>query len=474
MGTESNLDDLRGEGFDASQLSDVGPNDVILAVKADSESHAESALDAGQAVVAERGGASAAAGKERPIRSVMQAIREGADVNIALVSVPGEYAALEAHKALTTGLHVLLFSDNVSVEDEMTLKQRGEDVGLLVMGPGAGTARLGGIGLGFSNAVRPGKISIVAAAGTGAQECMTLLSRWGSGVRHVIGVGGRDLSTDVGGRMTRLSLQSVERDPETELLLVVSKPPSPEVATNVFGSLTAEKPVVAALVGLSERPALGEHVHLARTLEESVRRTLEILGLRVPDTSQGLAAVAKRAMDGLEQERRWIRGLFSGGTLCSESMVVMSERLGPIHSNVPLRGDWRLPVKDGHICLDLGEEEFTKGRPHPMIDPEPRAERIREEAQNPAVGVILLDVVLGYGAHADPASVLAPACEEAIDLGARVVAYVLGTDDDPQDYKQQRHRLEEAGCLLAPTGARTALLAAAIVARDPEIVEQEP
>jgi FdrA protein len=204
---------------------------------------------------------------------------------------------------------------------------------------------------------------------------------------------------------------------------------------------------------------------------------MEILGMTAPDFSAGLAPVVRAAIARLELDRSAVRGLFSGGTLCYEAMTVMVPRLGPIHSNTPLRPEWGLPPPPGaHACLDLGEEEFTRGRPHPMIDPEPRAEMIAGEAARPETAVVLVDVVLGYGAHPDPASVLAPACAEAASRpgGPAVVAYVLGTDRDPQDYAGQRRQMEEAGCILAPSSARAALMAAAIAARSPDIAGETP
>lgn len=474
MGTEANVAELRGHGIAGDELDRAGGNDVVLAVLAEDAERADTALGAGERALAGRAddGGGPAAGR-RP-RSLAEAGRSLPGANVAVVSVPGEYAALEAHKALTEGLHVLLFSDNVTLEDEVILKRRAADLGLLLMGPGAGTCVLGGIGLGFANVVSPGRVGVVAAAGTGAQEVMTLLDRWGAGVSAVVGVGGRDLSREVGAITTRLAIRALEQDQRTEALLLVSKPPAPEVAEEILAGIE-QRPAVAVLVGLQAEMPTPEGVEVARTLEEGTLRTLAALGMAVPDLADGLAERAKLAVEGLGGERRSIRGLFSGGTLCYESMVVISERLGPVFSNVPLRDEWGLPAPRGaHVCLDLGEEEYTKGRPHPMMDPEPRAERIAALAGDPEVAVILLDVVLGRGAHPDPGSVLAPACRAASARGIAVVAHVLGTERDPQGYHDQCRQLEEAGCLLAPTGARAALLSSAIAARDPEMAEAVP
>jgi FdrA protein len=475
MGTPANLATLAADGFDPGQLAGIGANDLVLAVRAAGEAAAEEALTgAERSLLAEPGTAAAPgpAGERRP-RTLDEAVAALPDANLALVSVPGEYAALEAHKALSADLDVLLFSDNVPLAAEAELKARARRRGRLLMGPGAGTAMLGGVGLGFANAVARGAAGIVAAAGTGAQEAMTLLDRWGAGVSQVIGVGGRDLSAAVGGCMATAGLEVLARDPATEAILLVSKPPAAEVAAAVLAAPTG-KPVVAALLGLRAPLPLPAGVTLATTLEQGVVEVLGTLGLPRPDPGGGLARAARRAAATLPAERRAVRGLFSGGTLCYEAMVLLADRLGPVHSNTPLREGWGLPAPPGcHACLDLGEEEFTRGRPHPMIDPAARSELILREGRQPSTAVVLLDVVLGHGAHPDPAGVLAPACAEvrALDAAPQVVAYVLGTGRDPQGYQGQCRTLREAGCLMAPTGARAALLAAAIAARRPELAE---
>jgi FdrA protein len=457
MGTPANLEDLRAAGFD---IPSARANDLVLAVRASTGGQAEAALAAGQAALtsAQKGdggeeAAGAGGGQPRTLEDALALIPEA---NVAIVSVPGPYAALEAHKALSAGLHVLLFSDNVPVDDEVELKRRGAEAGLLVMGPGAGTALLGGTGLGFANAVAPGRAGVVAAAGTGAQEVMCLLDRWGAGVSHAIGVGGRDLSGEVGATMGRLGVQALARDPATDAILLVSKPPSPEVAADLLAAAPG-KPLIAALVGLAEPIPVPAGVVLAGTMEEAVIRTLAALDLAAPDPTEGLREQVEAALAGLDPARRCVLGLFSGGTLAYESTMVMQPHLGNHEFTI----------------LDLGDEEFTKGRPHPMIDPGDRAERIAGAAADDSLAVILIDVVLGYGAHPDPASILAPACRKATEqpAGPRVIAYVLGTEADPQVRSRQSRILEEAGCILAPTATRAALMAAALGTRRPELVE---
>jgi FdrA protein len=392
--------------------------------------------------------------------------------------VPGDYAALEAHKALTAGLHVLLFSDNVPVADEIELKDRATALGRLVMGPGAGTAMLGGTGLGFANAVRPPadddrrrpRVAVVAAAGTGAQEAMSLLDRWGATVTHVVGLGGRDLSDEVDGRMAKVAVAALCDDPGTDAILLVSKPPSPQVARAVVDVARAgDTPMVAALVGLEEG-AEDYGVPVLATLEQGVVAVLAAVGVEPPDLCAGLEEAVAAACGRLPPPRALVRGLFSGGTLGYESLVILTRLLGPVWSNTPLDSAYRGPAPEGrHLCLDLGEEEYTRGRPHPMIDPGARIEWIRQEGSRPDVAVVLVDVVLGHGSHPDPASALAPVCEEigAGGSGPQVVAYVLGTDHDPQGFAGQVARMEAAGCIVTATAARASLAAAAIALRRP-------
>ena len=457
MGTPANVETLRSEGFADEALNEVGANDLVLAVRATDGDSVDAALQAGDAALfAPR----AASGEDRveSARTLERAVARQPGSTVAVISVPGDYAALEAHKALTAGLDVLLFSDNVPVEQEIWLKDRAAALGRLVMGPGAGTAMLGGTGLGFANVVKPGRVGVVAAAGTGAQEAMSLLDRWGAGVSAVIGLGGRDLTAAVGGRMALRAVAALREDDDTDVILLVSKPPDPEVARAVAGA-AGDTPLATALPGTS-------------TLEAGVLDTLDLLGLPHPDLVGDLEERVRGAIRRLGDDRRLVRGLYSGGTLCYEAQFVLSGLLGSVYSNAPLDPSLGPPFPaGGHLCLDLGEEEYTAGRPHPMIDPEARIELLREHGADPRVAVVLLDVVLGLGAHRDPGGALAPVCAEVMrDDGPQVVAYVLGTDQDPQDLQAQRQVLRDAGCLVTQTAARAALAAAALAARDPAIV----
>ncbi len=448
MGTPANREEAASFGIADPAIDGAGPDDLVIAVQGGA---AEKGMAAAEAVL-DRGPAAALPGgpAERAARSLARI-----EADVAVVSVPGEYAALEAHKALGAGMDVLLFSDGVPLEEEVVLKRRAHDLGLLVMGPGAGTAIIDGVALGFANVVAPGSVGVVAAAGTGAQEVTVLLDRAGAGISRCYGTGGRDLKDEVGAVTALDAIARLAADPDTHVILCVSKPPSPAVAGRVLRALAeCDTPAVACMVGGGVAPVEG--VRLADTLEEAALIAAELAG--------------HRADPPLAPRPEWVsggavRGLFSGGTLCAEAAAILADRLGVVRSNAPAGAARRLEGEPrGHACLDLGEEEYTRGRPHPMIDPAARAERLAIDAADPDVGVLLLDVVLGYSSHDDPAGVLAPVIREA--LAARpqlaVVAYVLGTDADPQDRRRQEAALRDAGALLAPTNAAAARLAAAL------------
>lgn len=475
MATEANLATLEEEGFDTAQWVGAGPGDLFLAVRADTDDARAAAHEAGRAAAF----APRTAGTERAeadARSIAEAVARQAGSTVAVISVPGDYATLETHQALGAGLDVLLFSDNVPVEAEIELKTRAVGLGRLVMGPGAGTAMLGRTCLGFANVVAPlaertGAVGIVAAAGTGAQEAAALLDRFGIGVTHVVGLGGRDLGARVGGPMGRLAVRTLADDPATDAILLVSKPPDPDVARTVVAE-AGDTPLVAALIGMAATLD-GASVVQAPTLEAGVLATLEVLGQPAPDPAAGLRTQVDDAIAAIGPERTLVRGLFSGGTLCYESLVVLSRALGPVWSNTPLEKDLAVPAPpSSHVCLDLGEEEYTRGRPHPMIDPEARLEHLREQGADPEVAAIVLDVVLGYGSHPDPAGELAGECARITASGGpRIVVYVLGTEGDPQGLDAQRRAFGEAGCVVTETAARASFAAAAIARRDPALAE---
>ncbi|WP_116950879.1 FdrA family protein [Jiangella endophytica] len=458
MATELNLDLLGGMGFEVPAAS---PNDLVIGVTADDDAALGRALARVETALAARpsdsGGGFGAAAAPRTVGSAAR--RDGGTV--AFVSTPGRYAFADAMDALQHGLHVVVFSDNVPVEQEVRLKQEAGDRGLLVMGPDCGTAVVGGVGFGFANVVRPGPVGVVAASGTGAQQLLSLLDGAGVGISHCLGVGGRDLSAAVGGASTLAALDLLADDDATEVVVVVSKPPAPEVADAVRERAEKlGKPVVLALLG----PGLPDLTDVAETVVTTAGAEWQ------PPRSWPSTAPATGRYP-------YIRGLYAGGTLCDEAMLLVSAAFGPVRSNIALEPAWALGPgleAEGHTFIDFGDDTLTRGRPHPMIDNSLRIERLLAEARDPSCGVVLLDVVLGHGAHPDPAAELAPAIVRARNVaGARgrdlaVVVALVGTADDPQGLEDQARALRESGASVHLSDAAAARAAIALVDGGPE------
>lgn len=365
-----------------------------------------------------------------------------------MISVPGEFAAAEARAALERGLHVMIFSDNVSLEEEVALKRLARARGLLAMGPDCGTALIGGVPLAFANAVPRGAVGLISASGTGLQEVSCLLARAGHGVSHGIGVGGRDLSAPVGALMTLAALDALDRDAATRRIILISKPPAPEIAAKVIARAAAcAKPVVLCLLGAAG-VKLPRGVRAARTLEEAA---LGAARARRTDSPRRLARRKGR-----------LRGLYSGGTLAAEAQIVLMDAGLAVRSNAPVPGAARCAAARGaaHTIIDLGGDEYTRGRPHPMIDPELRMAELRRVLRARDTALVLLDVVIGYGAHADPAGLIADTLRAARGAHPPVLASVTGTDADPQSYTRQVQTLRAAGVTVADSNAAAARLAA--------------
>jgi len=482
MATEANKGILREAGLLLPEIEPATANDLVIVVRAESEEVAEHALELAGKLLLERPKAFGRESGMQP-RTVRGAVRSNPQSNLALISVAGQYAAAEAWEALKNGLHVLLFSDNVPLKDEIALKKYAAERGLLMMGPGCGTAIINGVALGFANVVPRGSVGIVAAAGTGLQEVSTLLAKLNVGISQGIGTGGRDLNEAVGGIMMLQGLKALQGDPKTQVLLLVSKPPSPAIAERVLDQTRqSNKPTVVCFLGSDPAPIAAAGAIPAPTLQEAAYLAAAEMegyegasvGEKIEREITDLLARAGELKKRLQPEQKYLRGLFSGGTLASEALVVWEDILGGVLSNVALEPRWKLKDAahcEGNCALDLGEEEFTVGRPHPMIDNDLRIRRLMREAADPEVGVIVLDVVLGYGAHPDPASELGPAIRLARERAAGegrdliVIASVTGTTQDPQGLERQVQALEDAGAIVCNCNAAAARLAGFIVAR---------
>ncbi|MDM8084552.1 acyl-CoA synthetase FdrA [Cellulomonas cellasea] len=438
MATPGNLDILERSSMRPDDLV-AAPDDLLLVVRADDEAIAQEALDSAEAGLTAVEQSTGERAEQLP-QSIAEGVAVADGATLATISTPGAYAPAVVEQALRSGLHVFCFSDNVSIEDEVRLKRLAVDRGLLLMGPDCGTAILDGVPLGFANVVQRGSVGIVAASGTGAQEVSCLLDVAGCGVSQLIGVGGRDLSAEVDGLMTHHALDMLAADEATEVVVVVSKPPAPAVAERLLARLAIlGKPVVACLLGL---PDSDGPVVVRGTLEGGAIAAAELAG-------HPLVIEAAATPDLDVPLSGGVLGLYTGGTLASESKVVLGA--AGVHAEI----------------LDLGDDEFTAGRPHPMIEPAERSARVAAAGENPLVGLVLVDLVLGHGSSADPAAPLAEAVRSARAAAAKdgrelvVVGSVCGAPDDPQGIDQQRALLRDAGVLLHPSNASAARYAAA-------------
>jgi len=478
MGTDANKSLLDQSGLLSPEAQAATPNDLIIAVRVEGDE--DTILAEAEKLLSKKQSAEEAT-EFRP-KTIRSAVKARPDANVAIISVAGRYAADEAWEALRRGLHVLLFSDNVSLEDEIALKTYARDHGLLLMGPGAGTAILNGVALAFANVIPSGPVGIVSAAGTGLQEVSTLLGKNSIGITQGIGTGGRDLKKEVGGIMFLEGLKALQADPATEVIVLVSKPPAAEVARKVIDQvLQSDKPTIVCLLGGEARPLVdAAHVSFTTTLQEAALTAARLAGAGIPDVKAAIAAEigeiktqAQALKKKLAPGQKYLRGLFSGGTLCYEAQVIWRDEFeAKVYSNAPLSPEEQMldsTRSEKHAAVDLGEEEFTVGRPHPMIDNDLRIRRILQEARDPEVGVLMLDVVIGYGAHDDPAAELAPALKQARKIAADegreliVVASVTGTEQDPQGLTRTTEMLEAAGVAVLKSNAAAARLAGFIV-----------
>ena len=455
-GTPSNLEIMREAGLLASPGEAAEPNDLVVAVRAADGAAADAAL--AHAKSALRREVATTQGEEWRPRTLDGALDRVADANLVLVSTPGAHAAREARRALERGLNVMLFSDNVPLEAERSLKERAHALGLLVMGPDCGTAYIAGAPLAFANVVPGGRIGVIAASGTGLQEVSVLLARAGAGISHGIGVGGRDLSDAVGGVSTLDAIDLLASDPATDHLILVSKPPGPRTARLVFERLAAAgKPCTAVVFGAGAIEAPPGGPVPVPTLKDAVERATG----RPIAPGYDAAAIARSEVERLTAGRHALHGLFCGGTLATEAHAVLaaagigavsgSATSAPPGANAP------------HLVIDLGADEYTVGRPHPMIDPTLRTAKLREALAERQVAVVLLDIVLGLGAHPDPARPVRDAVRDAGCDRPAVVASVCGTADDPQDAERQAAMLAGAGVAIAPSNADAASVAAAFL-----------
>jgi FdrA protein len=454
MGTPANKDILRATGFSSSELDSAQAGDLVLGVDVDDTIDVAEIVGQAEQMLSDQTRRSTASGL-RSAHTLARALRIVPDANLALVSIPGGYVADEVAELLEHDLNVMIFSDNVSLDDELRLKQTARDRGLLVMGPDCGTAAIRGVPLAFANVVMDGNIGIVGASGTGTQEVMSQVDALGGGISNVIGLGGRDLDDEIGGITCLQAVTALEDDPLTTVIVIVSKPPAPAVRERIENyAQQLTKRVVAVFIG--ERPPVEQrgNISFAYTLADAAARAVELAGRGRPTFSP---------------TQRWIKGLYTGGTLADEAAMLIRDTLD-LKDHDPSHPQGYVLRDRGHEIIDLGDDAYTRGRPHPMIDPTARTDRLQAVFDDEGTAVVLLDIVIGFGAAEDPAGALLPAVQDGIAKAAvagrhvAVVASICGTSRDFQGYEAQRSKLLEAGVTVLPNNAAAVRHALSLIA----------
>ncbi len=471
MGTDLNKELATNLGLFTDELSTATSNDFFIALKSENGELMQQVSDAVDAFLAKKAEASDG---EYVAPTFDAALKNSPDSNLVVISIPGKYAYAEAKKAIDKGLHVMLFSDNVSIEEEKKLKEEAAEKGLLVMGPDCGTAIINNTPLAFANVINKGNIGIVGASGTGTQEVSVLIHKFGGGVSQVIGTGGRDLKKEIGGIMMKLGIKALAEDPETKVIVLISKPPSPEIAAEVLElAKQSGKPVVVDFIGGDPEMVKKYGFCVGNTLEDTAKKAVALSkNEEITDFSgfsaekSEIDAIVNAAVAKLSKNQKYLRGLYTGGTLCDEAMKMMNSLGRKIYSNIPLQEEYMLKDMNKSVedtCIDLGDDVFTVGRAHPMIDPTCRIERLSKELEDEEIAVVLMDFVIGYGSNADPAGEMLPVIKQGKNV--IFVGYVCGTELDPQNKAEQEQKLKDAGVITMPSNAQAVRLVAEILSK---------
>ncbi len=469
MATASFKESLKESGMLTEEIGNLRESDFVIVARCSGKE----AFDDAVAEI-EKQLPSGAQGGKKTYHTSRDAFADNPGCNLCSIAVPGEYALSEVMKALDMGMHCVVFSNNVPLADERKMKEKAREKGLLCMGPDCGVANINGSALVLASINNRGPFGICGASGTGIQHVAAILHECGSGVSQTIGTGGNDLKQEVGGIMMLMGLDALDRDPETEYIILISRKPAPSVLDPLFSRIEkCTKPVVVFFMGC-ERETVERHGGIwAGNLDDCAEKALSLIGkeyrLRSPEE---IHEIALEAVRGMSPGQKYVRGMYTGGTYLDEAMRTMEKVIGPIHSNAPLRPELKLAVSTESVentAVDYGEEEFTQGRPHPAIDPGIRKPYILREAADSAVAVIILDFILTPPGHMDPVGYVIDdvkkAMADALDGGRKLafVATVLGTDADFQNKKEQEKKLLDAGVIVAKTNNEASLIAAEII-----------
>nr|WP_300004645.1 acyl-CoA synthetase FdrA [Tissierella sp.] len=471
MGTPANKDIFENSGLKTEELAAATSNDMAIVIDTEEEEIVDLVLVKIDEFLASQAKSSGSK-EQRAVKSWEGALKDMTDANLAVISVPGTYAASVGNRALDEGLHVFMFSDNVSLEDEMSLKEKAREKGLLCMGPDCGTGVIKGVPIAFTNNISPGKIGIVGASGTGIQEVTTIIDKLGGGVTNAIGTGGRDLSEEIGGITMLSSIATLAKDPDTEVITIISKPPAENVRKKIMNFLrTIDKPIVTIFLG--EKPEEHEeNLYHAYTLEEAAKISVRLLKGEEVGQFEGDSAKAENVEDGLT-----IKAYYSGGTLGGEAAMLIKDAL---HGDKEVKNEDGYMLKtDGFEVIDLGDDKYTQGKPHPMIDPTARREYMKNAMKDESTRVILFDIVLGYGSHDDMAGQLSKAIvdiqKDAQEQGREIhfVTSICGTDKDPQDYDSQKKIMEDIGVIVCDTNNKAVEKALALIGKEIEYPKKD-
>lgn len=479
MGSDMNKSVLKD--FDAltPEAASATPNDLIVAVDCEGEGIEEKVRKALSDLMS-KGQEKTTQAEEKTYPSLAQAAQAHPDANMAIISLPGEFAAAEAAKALRRGMHCFIFSDNVPLEEEIRLKKMAKERDLLVMGPGCGVSIINNVSLGLMSKVRPGPLGIVGASGSGMHEIAMIAHRFGVGISQAIGTGGRDLSKEIGGITMLQGINALEEDEQTRVIALVSKPPHPETMEKILQRVKeCKKPVVIYFLGGDPQEILKAGAYCPHTLEEAAEMAVALCKGEpvqrrdvISGAKEALAEAAAQERARLQPEQVYLRGVFCGGTHSEESVLLLRGLVPELHSNLHFGG--ALPMEDPHVSVgnaltDMGDETFTKGRPHPVMDPSLLEPRLLQEAEDPQTAVILFDMLTGYGAHCDPVGSIEKALKtirEKCEKEGRYISLICslcGTDIDPQGLEDQRRRLEKLGVWLLPSNAKAAIAAGLVI-----------
>ena len=467
MATPANKDIFKQSGLDTEELMAATANDMVVVADVDDEAMLDVIMENVEAFLKKQSTSNNASKGAESVKSWDKALDKLPDANLAVISIPGAYAALEADRALDQGLNVFMFSDNVTIEDEKALKEKAHAKGLSVMGPDCGTGIIQGVPIAFTNSVSKGSIGIIGASGTGIQELTTIIDRLGEGVNNAIGTGGRDLSTTVGGITMMDMIDAMEKDETVKVLIVISKPPAQAVREKISARLSGfSKPVITLFLG--EKPEYHEeNFYHTYTLDEAARLAVSLVrGKEVPEATVDV----DESEFYKAEDNKTIKAYYSGGTLANEAAMLIKDALNVTDPPEDIEG-YMLQL-DGNIVVDLGDDAYTQGKPHPMIDPAKRIECMQEAVDDESTGVILLDIMLGYGSHPDMAGALLPTIKElqakadAANRKVFFVATVCGTRRDYQGYDEAVNKLKDAGVIVCENNKLACQTAIRAIGRD--------